>query len=182
MLKVKSCCRENNSMAILWKRYVDEYVALFYDIKVAFNPWGNKLWYTWDFEKKLKGRVVNLLSEQNPHEYIVGLRWICRKSCSQKDKSVQIPLNKKKIQESSICGVSWNRYFISRIRDGSQGSERTKLYIDIYSKRISVPYCIKDKTDWDSDLISWFLENGLNRWHGPTERFIINLRKDLKKC
>ena len=73
--------------------------ALFYGMKVAFNPWGNKLWYTWDFEKRLKGRVVNLLSEQNPHAYIVGLRWICRKSCSQMDKSVQIPLNKKKERE-----------------------------------------------------------------------------------
>lgn len=29
----------------------------------------------------------------------------------------------------------------------------------------------QDKTDWDSDLISWFLESGLSRWREPTERF-----------
>ena len=40
--------------------------------------------------------MVNLLSVQNTHAYIVGLRWIRRKSCSRMDKSGKAPLNQKK--------------------------------------------------------------------------------------
>lgn len=84
------------TVTILWTLYVNKCAVLFYGIKMAFKPWGNKLRYTRDFEERLRGWVVNLLSVQNPHAYIVGLKWICRKSCSQIDKGVQTPLNQKK--------------------------------------------------------------------------------------
>lgn len=141
-------------------------------MKVAFNPWGNKLWYTETLWKSWRAeRCIYFQNKIHMHILYVSDGFAENLVLKRIKVCKLFWIKQKKNQGSSICSVSWSRYSSAKLRWLTKLWKNQVLYWYIFYERISIPSGIKDKTDWDSDLISWFLESGLSRWHELTKRF-----------